>query len=156
MLHRLCLIAGQRRDEGADHPTVQPGQSAAANNEREELPRDHAVRPDRRDRATLRPQPCLEPGQDVRLPDAQLAHTPGVAAQHRPMGREVTQHRRDPEQVHISRLQRAGLLLLKNPPHASSTHAIATSSENSSTPLDAKNLSRRRQQPRYHTIVEGL
>jgi len=46
--------------------------------------------------------------------------------------------------------------LAKNPPQAASTHAIATSSENSSTPRNAKNASSRRQQPRYQTIVEGL
>jgi hypothetical protein len=46
--------------------------------------------------------------------------------------------------------------LLKNPPQAWSTHAIARPSENSCTPRDAKNLSRRRQQPRYHTIVDTL
>jgi len=33
--------------------------------------------------------------------------------QHRPVGGEVVKHRGDPEQVHIGRLQRAGLLLVE-------------------------------------------
>jgi hypothetical protein len=41
-------------------------------------------------------------------------------------------------------------------PHAASTHAIATSRQNSSTPRAAKNLSKRRQQPQYQTNVESL
>jgi hypothetical protein len=45
---------------------------------------------------------------------------------------------------------------LPKKPQASSTHAIATSRENSSTPRAAKYFCRRRQQPRYHTIVESL
>src|ERR1017187_5231513 len=41
-------------------------------------------------------------------------------------------------------------------PQASSTHAIARSSENSCDPRAAKYRCRRRQQPRYQTIVESL
>jgi hypothetical protein len=47
------------------------------------------------------------------------------------VNREVVEHRRDPEQVYVSRFQRPRLLLFEEPPHASSTPAIATSSENS-------------------------
>ena len=67
VLHRLRLVAGQRRDERADHRAVQPGQTAAPADEREELPGDRAIRPDRRDRATIRPQPRLKPARG-RLP----------------------------------------------------------------------------------------
>ena len=40
--------------------------------------------------------------------------------------------------------------------HDASTHAIATSRENSSTPRAVKNLSMRRQHCRYQTNVESL
>jgi hypothetical protein len=45
---------------------------------------------------------------------------------------------------------------LAKKPQASSTHSMATSSENSSTPRAAKYFCRRRQEPRYQTIVESL
>ena len=65
VLHRLRRIARQRLNERADHHAVQPSQTAAPANEREELPGHRAIGPDRRDRATTRPQPRLKPGEDV-------------------------------------------------------------------------------------------
>ena len=113
LLHRLGLVAGQRGHERVDHPRVQASQSAPRADEREELPGHRAIGPDRRHGAASRLQRRLEPSQNVGLLGVQLVHASGVAAQHRPVDGEVVEHRRDPEQVHVGRLQRAGLLLVE-------------------------------------------
>jgi hypothetical protein len=71
------------------------------------------------------------------------------------VNREVVEHRRDPEHVDISLLSVPACSFAKKPPHASSTQAIATSSENSRTPFAANHRSKRRQYPRYHFNVDG-
>jgi hypothetical protein len=124
--------------------------------EREELPGHRAIGPHRRCGAVAGLQRCLEPGQRAGLIGAQLAHGAGMAAQHRPMDREIVEHLRDAEQVHIGRFERADLLLVEetaaglvDPGHRHIQRKLlhATGSEE---PLQASPAAR------YHTIVEAL
>ena len=107
VLYGLGLVAGQGSHERADDPGVQPGQAAPPAGEGEELTCHRRIRPHRRCGAVAGLQPRLEPGQHVGLAGGQLAHGPGITAQHRPMDREIVEHLRDAEQVHIGRFERA-------------------------------------------------
>ena len=97
-------------------PASQPGQAAARAGEREELTGHRPIRPHRRCGAARRPAATPETGrQHVCLVGGQLADGSGIAAQHRPVDREIAEHLGDPEQVHVGRFERAGLLLREEP-----------------------------------------
>ena len=143
LLDGLGLVAGQRGDERPDHPGVAARQPAARAAERGELPGQRPVGPHGRGAAAGGPQVRLEPGDGSGPVPGHLADRAGVAAQHGAVSLVLAQHLGDPEQVDIGLLERAGLLL-REEPQASSTHAIATSSENSSIPRAVKYRCRRR------------
>ncbi len=113
MLHRLGLVTGQGGHERADDPGVQPGQAATPAGKSEELSGHRAIGPHRGRGAVAGLQPRPEPGHNVGLAGGQLVHGAGITTQHRAMDCEVIEHLRDAEQVHIGRLERAGMLLVE-------------------------------------------
>jgi len=155
LLDGLDLVSGERGDERFDRRRVAASYSAACACERDEFPGHRSIRAHRGHGAVRGPKPRLEPGDRVGILPRQLVDRPAVAAQHRPMHCVIAEHLGDPEQIDVIGLERARALLLKKP-HDASTHAIATSRENSSTPRAVKNLSMRRQHCRYQTNVESL